>query len=523
MRSGSNDPADKAARRAGNRVVEMVAIRKRFGSLTANDAVDLDLHDGEIHALLGENGAGKSTLMNILSGMLRPDSGEIRVDGQTQQFRSPRDAMACGIAMVHQHHLLVPELTVAENVILGRRDRRLINPAGVAREITDFAAKLGLPVDGAKSVDELSVGMRQRVEILKALYRHPRILILDEPTAVLTPPEIKEFLGNLRDLRSHGTSIVLITHHLEEVLEGGDWVTVLRDGRVVGSQPARGATAAELSFLMVGRDLKSVVATKGGAATQPVLEVTAVTALEKGRALLSDVSFELASGEIVAVVGVEGNGQLELAEVVTGLRKLDSGSLAVEGLTVTRPTPRRMSQLGVAYVPSDRQNAGLVLDFTIAENLVLDRYWRSPIATGFWLSRRRIQQRAELLLRDHGLQALDARRKARELSGGNQQKIVLIREVSRNPVLLVAVNPTRGLDVGASEYIHHLLVARAAAGMGVLLITSDLTEAMALANRICVMYRGRIASIVDPTAGLERIGMLMSGVSSDDAPNGSVI
>jgi simple sugar transport system ATP-binding protein len=500
---------------AAELALELRGITKRFGALTANDAVDLQLRRGEIHALLGENGAGKSTLMNVVYGMLTPDEGEILVNGTPTTVHSPRDAMDQGIGMVFQHFMLIPVMTVAENLVLGAEPRRngLLDLAGAKRRTRELSERYGLKVDPDARVSDVSVGQQQRIEILRALDRGAKILVLDEPTAVLTAQETAELTQVLRGLRDAGTSVVFITHKLHEVLEVADRVTVLRRGKTVGTVDTAGADEASLARMMVGRDVVLRVEKEPGTPGEPLLEVDALHAIDdRGLPAVDGVSLSVAAGEIVAVAGIDGNGQTELIDAIAGLRPVTSGAVRVRGRDITNCTPREARQAGVGHIAEDRHHRGLVLDFTLAENLALNDY-RSDTKMGL-LNPRRMIDGAKRLLQEFDVRGGEPSTPARSLSGGNQQKVVIAREVSGNPDALIAAQPTRGLDVGAIEFVHRRLLAERDAGRAILLFSLELEEVRALADRILVIYDGRIVGELPPTASDEELGLLMTGAGA---------
>jgi simple sugar transport system ATP-binding protein len=498
---------------AAELALELRGITKRFGALTANDAVDLQLRRGEIHALLGENGAGKSTLMNVVYGMLSPDEGEILVDGRATTVASPRDAMDQGIGMVFQHFMLIPVMTVAENLVLGNEGaakRGLLDIAGARRRTRELSEKYGLKVDPDARVSDVSVGMQQRIEILRALDRGARILVLDEPTAVLTAQETAELIEVLRGLRDAGTSVVFITHKLHEVLEVADRVTVLRRGRTIGTIDTAGADEVSLARMMVGRDVVLRVEKEPGTPGAALLEIDAVHAIDdRGLPAVDGVSLTVSAGEIVAVAGIDGNGQTELIDAIAGLRQVEAGSIRIKGKDITNASPRQARQAGIGHIAEDRHARGLVLDFTLAENLALNDY-RSGTKLGL-LNPRRMLDGARKLLHEFDVRGGQPSTPARSLSGGNQQKVVIAREVSGNPDALIAAQPTRGLDVGAIEFVHRRLLAERDAGRAILLFSLELEEVRALADRILVIYDGRIVGELPPTASDEELGLLMTG------------
>jgi simple sugar transport system ATP-binding protein len=500
--------------------LELRGITKRFPGVIANQDVDLVVEPGEIHAVLGENGAGKTTLMNVLYGLYQADEGEIRVDDKPVSFRDPGDAIAAGIGMVHQHFMLVPVFTVTENVMLGVESvrgpfGRLDRPAA-RRRIIELSERHSLKVDPDATVEDLPVGVRQRVEIIKTLYRRSDLLILDEPTAVLTPQEDEELFGIMRSLKASGTSIVFITHKLNEVLEIADRITILRRGRVAGSTTPAEATRESLASMMVGRPVELVVE-KGPA--KPGATVLAVRGLkvrdDRGHLAVNGVDLDVRAGEIVALAGVQGNGQTELVDAVTGLRQPVSGTISVDGATLLED-PRAFFEAGVAHVPEDRLEDGCVPGFSIAENLVLNTYYRAPFAHGIRLDEDAIERSATELVASYDVRTPSIFTDIGDLSGGNQQKVIVAREFARPVRLLVAAQPTRGLDVGSIEYIHRRIVAKRDEGAAVLIVSTELDEVLALADRIAVMYQGRIVDIVDPgQATPQLLGMLMGGSSPD--------
>ena len=497
-------------------VLELRGITKHYPGIVADDHVDFDLRRGEVHALLGENGAGNSTLMNILYGLTRPDEGEILVGGTHVSFSSAKDAIEAGIGMVHQHFMLIPVMTVAENIVLGVepvRDGIVLDERGAEQRVRELSQQFGLAVDPTALVSGITVGQQQRVEILKALYRGAEILILDEPTAVLTPQEAGELFAIVRSLQADGKSIIFISHKLNEVLEIADRITVLRRGKRIDTVPRQGATEEGLARMMVGREVLLRVDKAPASPTEVALDVRGLRVVDdRGLEKVRGVSFTVRSGEIVAIAGVDGNGQTELIEAITGLRPVESGEVAVGGREFAgHLTPRMMIDAGVGHIPEDRHRRGLVLEFNLAENLALHDYDRPPDSKRGWLYPGRLVERAVRLIREFDVRGGGPLTLARALSGGNQQKVVVAREVARNPVVLIAAQPTRGLDVGAIEYVHRRLVAERDAGHAILLVSLELDEVLSLADRILVMYEGRIVGEHAAGAGEEEIGLEMLG------------
>ena len=496
--------------------LELRGITKRFPGVVANRNVDLVVEPGEIHALLGENGAGKTTLMNVLYGLSRPDEGEIRLDDKAVTFDGPGDAIAAGIGMVHQHFMLVPVFSVTENVMLGVESVRgpigHLDRAAARKKIMELSEQHGLHVDPDAIVEDLPVGVRQRVEIIKTLYRRSDLLVLDEPTAVLTPQEDEELFAIMRSLKANGTSIVFITHKLNEVLQVADRITVLRLGRVVGTATPAEATQESLASMMVGRAVSLVVDKAPSKAGNPVLEVSGLIVRDdRGHLAVNGLDLEVRSGEIVAIAGVQGNGQTEFVEAITGLREPAGGTIKLLGEAI-KLDPRRVHEAGVAHVPEDRLEDGLVPGFTIAENLVLNTYDRAPYSNGVQLDRDAIQQSATQLVKDYDVRTPSIFNRVANLSGGNQQKVIVAREFARPIQLLVAAQPTRGLDVGSIEYIHKRIVQKRDEGAAVIIVSTELDEVLALADRVAVMYQGRIVDILDPEeATPEKLGLLMGG------------
>lgn len=500
--------------------LELRGITKRFPGVVANDKVSLTLRTGEVLCLIGENGAGKSTLMNVLYGMYKADEGSIVVDGSEVQFASPADAIAAGIGMVHQHFMLVPVFSVAENVVLG------IEPTGplgtlnidkarlMVREISD---RYNLDLDPDAIIEDLPVGVQQRVEIVKVLMRDARVVVFDEPTSVLTPSEIIEFFGIVKTLIDAGRGVVFITHKLKEALTIADRIIVMRRGQVVGEVVPSQATESQIAEMMVGRAVQLLVDKKPAQPGPTVLNVQGVSVLDPdGRTLVQDVSFEVRSGEIVGIAGVHGNGQTELVEALTGMRKTSAGLVSLDGVDITHASPRRRHEMGIAHIPEDRQRQGLVGGLTVTENLVLTRYHDEPFSKGVVMHWDEAHRTSVDLVSQYDIRTPSTEVLASTLSGGNQQKVIVARELSRNLRLSIASQPTRGVDVGSIEYIHERIVEERDAGTAVLIVSTELDEVMALADRLLVMYRGRIVADVDPrTTSAMDVGLYMAGSSPE--------
>lgn len=493
-------------------------VTKRFPGVLANDSVDFDLCKGEIHVLLGENGAGKTTLMNIIYGLYDADTCQMFLNGEQVDIRDPNDAIARGIGMVHQHFMLIPVFTVAENIMLGAETMRglTLDRRGVVAQVRELSQQYGLEVNPEAYVSDLPVGVQQRVEIVKALYRKADILILDEPTAVLTPQEADDLFRIMRELASRGVSIIFITHKLKEVLAVADRITVMRAGRVVGTVTPREADEAQLAAMMVGREVVLRVEKSPAEPGEQVLCVENLQVFDDREVeVVRDVSFSVRAGEVLGIAGVQGNGQTELAEALTGLRQPHGGKIAIREHDVTGKPPRSITEIGVAHIPEDRQRFGLVLPYPITDNLVLCTYYSSPFAKGGVLDHRAIDENGRRLVCEFDVRTPSPYVPASKLSGGNQQKVIVARELSRPIKLLIANQPTRGLDVGSIEYIHKEIVRMRDAGCGVLLVSAELDEIMALSDRIAVMYKGEIMDTLPADqVTKEQLGLLMAGVTN---------
>jgi simple sugar transport system ATP-binding protein len=502
-------------------VLELRGVTKRFPGIVANDDVSFDLRKGEVHALLGENGAGKSTLMNVVYGLYRPDEGEIRINGKPVEIGSTRAAIENGVGMVHQHFMLIPVMTVAENIVLATEPVQggiLLDYAAAEKRVREISTRFGLAVDPRARVEDITVGQQQRVEILKALYRGADILVLDEPTAVLTPQEAQELFAILRSLVEQGKSIIFISHKLNEVLEIADRVTVLRRGKKVETLPAAGATEAQLARLMVGREVLLRVEKGASEAGEPLLQLEDVWVKDdRGLEKVRGVSLEVRGGEIVGIAGVDGNGQTELIDAITGLLHPSAGRIVVGGEDVTGESPKESLDAGLGHIPEDRQRRGLVLDFSLAENLALHDYDSPPESRFGWLFPKRLIERAAVLLREFDVRGGGPQTRAGGLSGGNQQKVILAREIDRNPKVLIAAQPTRGLDVGAIEFVHRRLVGERDQGRAILLVSLELEEVLSLSDRILVMYEGEIVGEFDPGVSEEELGVAMTGGGKAEA------
>ena len=504
--------------------IEMLNITKRFPGIVANDNITLQLKKGEIHALLGENGAGKSTLMSVLFGLYQPEEGVIKKDGQVVEIRDPNDANALGIGMVHQHFKLVECFTVLDNIIMGVEPCKygFLQKAEAREKVVALSEKYGLHVDPDALVEDITVGMQQRTEILKMLYRENEILIFDEPTAVLTPQEIEELMQIMRNLAAEGKSILFISHKLNEIMSVADRCSVLRKGKYIGTVNIKDTTREELSRMMVGRDVEFVVHKEPAKPGKTILEVEGLTVASKTHSnnAVKGVSFTVRAGEIVCIAGIDGNGQTELVYGLAGLEPLKGGKITLEGQNITHAPIRKRSILGMSHIPEDRHKHGLVLDYTLEDNMVLQRYFEPEfVSKAGFLKRKAIREYANRLIEQYDVRSGQGPvTVARSMSGGNQQKAIVAREIDKDPELLIAVQPTRGLDVGAIEYIHKQIVAQRDAGKGVLLVSLELDEVMALSDRILVMYEGEIVGELDPkTTTVEELGLYMAGAKREGA------
>ncbi|WP_254279576.1 ABC transporter ATP-binding protein [Haloarcula marina] len=507
-----------------SKAVHLDGITKRFPGVVANDAVDLAVERGTVHALLGENGAGKTTLMNVLYGLYQPNEGRVVVDGEERQFDSPRDAIDAGVGMIHQHFMLVDPMTVAENITLGNEPRKwlglTVDREAADREVRDLADRYGFDVDPDAMVEDIGVGVQQRVEILKALYRGADVLILDEPTAVLTPQEVEDLFAVFEELTAQGKTIIFITHKLGEAMTAADEITVLRGGENVGVVAADAVTREELAELMVGREVLLDVDRRAADLGAERLRVADLTVEDsRGIQAVDDVSFSVRAGEVFGIAGVDGNGQSELVEAITGLRRVQSGGVALDRTDVTDAGRRARIEAGMAYVPEDRQERGLVMEFDLVSNGLLGSQHSQPYASAGRIDWEQTRAHAESIVGEYDVRPPDADATAEALSGGNQQKFVVGRELAREPTVLVASHPTRGVDVGSMEFIHDRIDALRAAGVGVVLVSSKLDEVTSLSDRLGVMYEGEIVDVVDPDAVTEEeLGLLMAGEEPDDVP-----
>ena len=508
---------------AHENVIEMREITKIFGEFVANDKINLELRKGEIHALLGENGAGKSTLMNMLAGLLEPTSGEIVVNGKSEKLDSPSKAASLGIGMVHQHFMLVEAFTVAENIILGSEvtNKGVLDLKKANADILELSERYGLAVDPTAKVEDISVGAQQRVEILKTLYRGADILIFDEPTAVLTPAEILELMDIMKALVKEGKSIILITHKLDEIRAVADRVTVIRRGKSIQTVSIEGATNKDLAEMMVGRSVSFVTEKEEAQPKEVVLQISDLVVNEnRGVPAVKELSLDVRAGEIVGIAGIDGNGQSELIQSITGLRKVKSGSIKIKGQEVVGLSPRKITEMNVSHVPEDRHRDGLVLEMMLSENIALQTYYKEPLSKNGVLNYNQINSYARKLMEEFDVRAANEIVPASALSGGNQQKAIIAREVDRNPDLLIVSQPTRGLDVGAIEYIHKRLIAERDKGKAVLVVSFELDEILNLSDRIAVIHDGKIQGIVKPSeTNKQELGILMAGGEIKEASN----
>ncbi|CAI9390758.1 MULTISPECIES: ABC transporter ATP-binding protein [Bacillaceae] len=496
-------------------VIEMLNIRKEFPGIVANNNITLQVKKGEIHALLGENGAGKSTLMNVLFGLYQPEKGEIRARGKVVNISNPNIANDLGIGMVHQHFMLIDTFTVTENIILGKEtvSKGKIDLKKAEKEVQEISERYGLAVDPKAKVANISVGMQQRVEILKTLYRGAEILIFDEPTAVLTPQEITELIGIFRKLIEEGKSIILITHKLKEIMEVCDRVTVIRKGEGIGTYNVKDTNPNELANLMVGREVSFKTEKKAPNPKDTVLKISDLTVKDnRGVHVVNSLNLDVKAGEIVGIAGVDGNGQSELIEAITGLMKKNNGSITLNGKDISVLTPRKITESGIGHIPQDRHKHGLVLDFSIGQNMALQTYYKRPFSNYGFLNQTEMEKKASELIEEFDVRTPSIHTPARALSGGNQQKAIIGREVDRDPDLLIAAQPTRGLDVGAIEFIHKRLIEQRDKGKAVLLISFELDEILNVSDRIAVIFDGEIIATVDPKTTTEQeLGLLMAG------------
>ena len=508
---------------AHENVIEMREITKIFGEFVANDKINLELRKGEIHALLGENGAGKSTLMNMLAGLLEPTSGEIVVNGKSEKLDSPSKAASLGIGMVHQHFMLVEAFTVAENIILGSEvtNKGVLDLKKANADILELSERYGLAVDPTAKVEDISVGAQQRVEILKTLYRGADILIFDEPTAVLTPAEILELMDIMKTLVKEGKSIILITHKLDEIRAVADRVTVIRRGKSIQTVSIEGATNKDLAEMMVGRSVSFVTEKEEAQPKEVVLQISDLVVNEnRGVPAVKELSIDVRAGEIVGIAGIDGNGQSELIQAITGLRKVKSGSIKIKGQEVVGLSPRKITEMNVSHVPEDRHRDGLVLEMMLSENIALQTYYKEPLSKNGVLNYNQINSYARKLMEEFDVRAANEIVPASALSGGNQQKAIIAREVDRNPDLLIVSQPTRGLDVGAIEYIHKRLISERDKGKAVLVVSFELDEILNLSDRIAVIHDGKIQGIVKPSeTNKQELGILMAGGEIKEASN----
>lgn len=502
-------------------ILEVKGVSKKFPGVLANDGVNFNLRKGEVHSLLGENGAGKSTLMNLIYGLYRPDEGEILVNGKNTVIHSPKDSIALGIGMVHQHFMLIPVFTVAENIMLGDETvkRGSLDRAAVSAKIIEISKQYGLDIDPNAVVGDLPVGIQQRVEIVKTLYRNANIVILDEPTAVLTPQEAEDLFRVMRDLTARGVSIIFITHKLKEVLAVSDRITVMRAGRVINTVLPKETDSAQLANMMVGRQVILTVDKKDHEAQEEILKVEGLHARDaRDMETVHGVSFSVRAGEVLGIAGVQGNGQTELSEALTGLRYPTGGSVTIVGKELTGKAPRLITEAGLAHIPEDRQRHGLVMSYSITDNMALCDYYRAPFSQKGVIQPKALDENANRLIHAFDVRTPSAYVSASKLSGGNQQKVIVARELSRSVKLVIANQPTRGLDVGSIEYIHKEIIKMRDSGVAVLLISAELDEIMALSDRIAVMYRGQIVAVVNAKETTrEQLGLWMAGAHVETA------
>lgn len=504
-----------------NKVIEMKNITKKFGDFVANENIDLIVHKGEIHALLGENGAGKTTLMNVLYGLYEPTDGEIFINGKKVEITNPNVAIKNGIGMVHQHFMLVDKFTVVENIILGMESTNnfgVIDIDKATKEVKELSKKYGLHVEPDAKIEDISVGMQQRVEILKALYRGADILILDEPTAVLTPQEIEEIIQIMKNLTEQGKTIIIITHKLKEIKQSADYCTIIRRGKKIDTVKVDEVTEEELASMMVGREISFKVDKKEAEVGETVLEIENLIVKDNRKLnTVKGFSLKLHKGEILGIAGIDGNGQSELIEALTGLRNIESGKVSLRGKDITNLSPKEIMENGMSHIPEDRQKRGLVLDFTVAENMILENYHKEPFSQKGRLNHKNISKFAVELIDKFDVRPKNDKQIAGDLSGGNQQKVILAREITNDPEVLLAVQPTRGLDVGAIEYVHKYLVDQRDRGKAVLLVSFELDEIMNLSDRIAVIYDGKVVEIMNQEEADEKtIGYLMAGGGAID-------
>lgn len=502
------------------KMIEMKKIVKKFGDFTANENIDLTVHKGEIHALLGENGAGKSTLMNVLYGLHQPTSGEIYIGGKKVEIANPNIAIELGIGMVHQHFMLVETFTVMENIILGMETTRgiQIDIKKAREDVEQLSKRYGLYVEPDSKIQDISVGMQQRVEILKALYRGADILILDEPTAVLTPQEIEELIKIIEQLSDQGKTIIIITHKLREIKAMADYCTIIRRGKKIDTVKVADVTEEDLAEKMVGREVNFGVEKNPKEKGELVLEIKDLVVKDSRKLdIVKSLSLEVHRGEIIGIAGIDGNGQSELVEAITGLRKIEAGTVKINGKDITNYKPKEVIDAGINTIPEDRQKRGLVLDFTVAENMILENFYKEPFSKNGVLNHKEIKQFSEELIKKFDVRPQNPNQKAGSLSGGNQQKVIIAREITNNPDLLIASQPTRGLDVGAIEYVHEFLVNQRDKDKGVLLISFELDEVINVSDKIAVIYDGKIVEIIDSKdADENKIGLLMAGGGKAD-------